>query len=482
VAFHTTTNGTTSRSERMRIDNTGYVGIGTPTPTSPLTVAGTIQSTTGGFKFPDGTVQTKAGLSGTVAIANGGTGATTQQAAINALTGPQIGGFYLRSDGTNATLSNIQPWDVPALPYVAYTNISNTFSADQLFGGNLFGVGDVNVDASGLNTGLIGNNFSPALRFGVGGGEGIASNRASDLSGNQYGLDFYTGFLKRISIFQNGQVGIGSTSPLAQLEVDGGTANGGVLGTSGGRSVSSTMFLGSTGVQGDAGATCCWTGIVGTADENDAGYFVNNGSSHTALSAENDTKSSSSALVLDTYGGNFGGECKIDVSGNLTCTGKVSAAAAVDGGARQVALYSMQSPENWFEDFGSAALSNGAATITLEATFAQTVNTGAEYHVFLTPNGDCKGLYVARKSADSFEVRELGGGQSSVAFDYRIVARRAGSESVRLEDLTQGFQKQAEHRERVHHPVRPSTAPQVTPVIPKPSLRSATRLVTTQPR
>jgi hypothetical protein len=36
----------------------GLVGIGTDSPTSRLTVAGLIESTMGGFKFPDGTVQT----------------------------------------------------------------------------------------------------------------------------------------------------------------------------------------------------------------------------------------------------------------------------------------------------------------------------------------------------------------------------------------------------------------------------------------
>ena len=36
----------------------GLVGIGIDSPTSRLTVAGAIESTTGGFKFPDGTVQT----------------------------------------------------------------------------------------------------------------------------------------------------------------------------------------------------------------------------------------------------------------------------------------------------------------------------------------------------------------------------------------------------------------------------------------
>ena len=39
-------------------DKNGLVGIGTDTPTSRLTVAGLIESTISGFKFPDGTVQT----------------------------------------------------------------------------------------------------------------------------------------------------------------------------------------------------------------------------------------------------------------------------------------------------------------------------------------------------------------------------------------------------------------------------------------
>ena len=54
-------------------------------------------------------------LAGTLAIGSGGTGQVTQQAAINALTGAQVSGRYLRSNGTNATLSTIQAGDVPTL-------------------------------------------------------------------------------------------------------------------------------------------------------------------------------------------------------------------------------------------------------------------------------------------------------------------------------------------------------------------------------
>ena len=53
-------------SEHMRIDSSGNVGIGNAAPSSPLTVAGVIESTSGGVKFPDGTTQTSAASGGGV--------------------------------------------------------------------------------------------------------------------------------------------------------------------------------------------------------------------------------------------------------------------------------------------------------------------------------------------------------------------------------------------------------------------------------
>jgi hypothetical protein len=97
--------------------------------------------------------------------------------------------------------------------------------------------------------------------------------------------------------------------------------------------------------------------------------------------------------------------------------------------------------------------------VNLEQAFGQTVDTDIDYHVFLTPRGDCKGLYIARESPNSFEVRELGGGTSSIGFDYRIMAKRKGYENVRLADKTKQFGDQETQFRRMRHPSRPSTSP-----------------------
>lgn len=98
-------------------------------------------------------------------------------------------------------------------------------------------------------------------------------------------------------------------------------------------------------------------------------------------------------------------------------------------------LYGIQSPEVWFEDFGTATLTDGRAVVEIEPRFAQTVNLEEDYHVFLTPLGGCSSLYVANKTPTSFEVREQGEDKANVAFDYRIVAKRVGYETLRMDPL-----------------------------------------------
>jgi len=54
-------------------------------------------------------------VTGTVAIANGGTGQTTRQNAMDALAGAVTSGQYLRGNGTDVVMSAIQAADVPTL-------------------------------------------------------------------------------------------------------------------------------------------------------------------------------------------------------------------------------------------------------------------------------------------------------------------------------------------------------------------------------
>jgi hypothetical protein len=63
--------------------------------------------------------------SGTVAIVNGGTGTNSQQGAINALAGAVTSGSYLRGNGTNVSMSTIQASDVPTLNQNTTGNAAN---------------------------------------------------------------------------------------------------------------------------------------------------------------------------------------------------------------------------------------------------------------------------------------------------------------------------------------------------------------------
>jgi len=61
------------------------------------------------------TTGTASNVTGTVAIANGGSGTTTAQGAMNAFAGAVTSGSYLRGNGTDVVMSTIQAADVPTL-------------------------------------------------------------------------------------------------------------------------------------------------------------------------------------------------------------------------------------------------------------------------------------------------------------------------------------------------------------------------------
>ena len=85
----------------------------------------------------------------------------------------------------------------------------------------------------------------------------------------------------------------------------------------------------------------------------------------------------------------------VTVNGHLVVQGagaKNGVVTLKDGSHRLVCA--IESPEAWFEDLGEAKLVKGTAHVALDLDFAQAVDT-ASYHVFITPYGDCGGLYVS---------------------------------------------------------------------------------------
>jgi hypothetical protein len=218
------------------------------------------------------------------------------------------------------------------------------------------------------------------------------------------------------------------------------------------------------------------TALLATADHAQGAIIKNNDPNYSTVIAANydNTRSIAPIFVAINYGGP-GGECVINVSGDLNCSGSVSNVAKVDNGARSVKTFSVQSAENWYEDMGHAELQRGVAHVDLDPVFGQTVNTNEEYLVFLTPEGDCKGLFVSAKSPGGFDVHELGGGISSIAFNYRIVAKRAGHESERLTDVTEQMTRPEEHPSVMHEQEMAGNRPSIPSERLRPGFLSGLR-------
>jgi len=109
-------------------------------------------------------------------------------------------------------------------------------------------------------------------------------------------------------------------------------------------------------------------------------------------------------------------------------SGTKSAVVGTSDGSRL--LYTEESTEVWFTDYGFGTLLNGAAAVTIDPVFAQTVNLAEAYHVFVQAYGPAE-LYVSNRTPAQFEVHLLEG-DAAAEFSYRLVAKRLGYEADRL--------------------------------------------------
>ncbi len=162
----------------------GNVGVGTTSPGYPLAVAGTIYSSTGGFRFPDGTTQTTA--------STGGSGSVSTSSAITA-------GYF---------------------PYWANTTGGLTGTSTLYQSGTNIGIG-----MTGPNTKLqvVGGNIQmdngQGLYFFTAGGAAATNNGITGSDATDK-LTFRTAGQDRMTI-SGGNVGIGTSSPSTNLDVVG---------------------------------------------------------------------------------------------------------------------------------------------------------------------------------------------------------------------------------------------------------------------
>jgi len=100
LQFTTTPIGSSVFAERIRITPGGNIGIGTSVPAQKLSVAGTIESTSGGFKFPDGTTQASAGVAGGSTLTTGIIFDVSSGNAVNVSTDALTPGVYAETFNT----------------------------------------------------------------------------------------------------------------------------------------------------------------------------------------------------------------------------------------------------------------------------------------------------------------------------------------------------------------------------------------------
>jgi len=137
----------------------------------------------------------------------------------------------------------------------------------------------------------------------------------------------------------------------------------------------------------------------------------------------------------EQVGGNATIEGDALVGGNATING----ALTVNGGCygcsvthQGVRSYATRASEPILEDLGEAQTDRGFVHVPLERRYASAISQRPNYLVFITPDGDTRGLFVTNRSLDGFDVREAQGGRGSVSFSYRIVASPYGAARSRL--------------------------------------------------
>ena len=287
-----------------------------------------------------------------------------------------------------------------------------------------FGAGIEGTSNHGNGVVAMSNHLAALFAQNTGAGEGVEAT-------SQNGNGTSSSTLNNSKLHQNAMSGVWGHDDSS----DGGHLNVGVSASSTngmGLEASSINYVGANVIGG---------GTVGT---NFPALSVVGNSGHPLIAActigdANPCDSTHARFLLDGFGdvsalANIDAGGNVDIGGQYQVNGNCVAGCARtrDHGGKAVTRYVPTASVPSVEDFGEAQLVQGQAIVHLSHDFANVIDSGAGYLVFITPEGDTNGVFVTQKTGSGFVVRENRGGRASVAFQYRIVARPFGDRGSRL--------------------------------------------------
>ena len=379
------------------------------------------------------------------------------------------GGFFAGLDnglmGTRGTASDIPIWGLDIFPWVDNGNDGIVNNTDNMTYSGIYGWGSKYMGVTGagrLDAGVrgigLGGTSGTNKHWPVVGvmGEVIATGTSSNgqqgvygwqaapagtdptcigtlgrtsQTGNQsagvagYYTDNVGNLVTCFSSYKSlGMLGTGTTGVTGQTAVVGGY---GVLGIN--TDLTSSSNYGVYGQVGDGTSVQTdFKAVVGISDNtnDDYGYGGYFEGEWCGVYAYNPTTTSGAAVYY---------------SGNLTGSGTKSCVMKTSQGPK--ALYCVESPENYFEDYGTAKLVNGKARIDIDPLFLETITINNEnpFKVFIQMTDEIPNNVHIVKHDKYFEVIENNNGTSTAEFDWRLVAKRKGYEKLRLKDTPEAY-------------------------------------------
>lgn len=271
--------------------------------------------------------------------------------------------------------------------------------------------------------------LTDGLVFGNASGEGISSQRSSASLPNHNGLDLVTAFEPRLSIRNNGDVGIGATNPTFHLEVRGSGNQIGITQPADG-DWALRMGIDSINASGDGHGFIALRG----QSRNEIVYLGRNtyepGTNPNDGMLQIRRGDGTSVVNLYSRAGTGVGVVLSDsvvALNSLTSFGlKNFATPFPDRPGTMIQYACLEGPEVAAYVRGSAELINGSATITLPDHFTSIVLEDT-ITVQLTPrSASSMGLAATDVALTGIEVRELLKGTGSYRFDYLVTGVRRG--------------------------------------------------------